>query len=68
VPTSDAPLSTEELNARYDPMSRDDLIAECERLRTALERIVDDICEQINPTLWATNVALDALGHASTRG
>ena len=26
------PLSTDDLNARYDPMTRDELIAECERL------------------------------------
>jgi hypothetical protein len=30
-----APLPAD-LNARYDPMTRDELIAECERLRTAL--------------------------------
>lgn len=28
-----APLAADELNARYDPMTRDELIAECERLR-----------------------------------
>jgi hypothetical protein len=26
-------MTAEDLNARYDPMSRDELIAECERLR-----------------------------------
>lgn len=28
-----APLPADELNARYDPMTRDELIAECERQR-----------------------------------
>lgn len=32
-----APLTTEELNRRYDPMTRDELIAECERLSRAVE-------------------------------
>lgn len=29
-------LPADELNARYDPMNRDELIAECERLRELL--------------------------------
>jgi hypothetical protein len=28
-----APQTAEDLNEKYDPMSRDELIAECERLR-----------------------------------
>lgn len=35
-----APLPAEDdLNARYDPMSRDELIAECEQQRAALEEL-----------------------------
>lgn len=38
MPTSD------ELNARYDPMTRDELIAECEKLRAT-------ICGYVNAKL-----------------
>jgi hypothetical protein len=34
-------MTTDELNKRYDPMNRDELIAECERLRNAITGYVN---------------------------
>jgi len=44
---ADSQATEDDINARYDPMNRDELIAECERLRARVKWLEDwkDACE-----------------------
>lgn len=56
-------VMTTELNARYDPMTRDELIAECERLRADLALL--KIACHIEASKAVTAIANDALDAAA---
>jgi hypothetical protein len=63
-------MTAEDLNARYDPMSRDELIAECEKLRTAITTACSDMgcfCPDGQTGVCPMCVLEKALRGASTR-